>query len=87
MFKQRSVYLEEDLWERARAAIAYIKYFEVAEEPDTLAALISAGIEVKVAELEAAYNDGEPFRPAARKLPTGPGRAGLRRLENRSDGA
>lgn len=81
VFKQRSVYLEDTRWERARAAIAYLRYFEIDDEPDTLAALIDAALEKKVAELEHKYNDGQPFK-AARRLPTGPGRAGVNRLTN-----
>lgn len=83
VYRQRSVLLEQKLWERARAAVAYIKYFEVEDEPDTLAALISSGLAEKVLDLEDRLNDGEPFRPAGKKLPTGPGRAGVRRLQDR----
>ena len=79
VFKQRSVYLEETIWERARAAIAYLRYFEIDDEPDTLAALIGQGLLTRIADLEGRYNDGKPFK-AARRLPTGPGKAGLKRL-------
>lgn len=79
VFKQRSVYLEETIWERARAAIAYLRYFEIDDEPDTLAALIGQGLLTRIADLEGRYNDGQPFK-AARRLPTGPGKAGLKRL-------
>jgi len=79
VFKQRSVYLEETIWERARAAIAYLRYFEIDDEPDTLAALIGQGLLTRIADLEGRYNGGQPFK-AARRLPTGPGKAGLKRL-------
>lgn len=79
--KQRSVYLPEDIWQRARAAVAYITYFDVEGVPDTMAAIVSAGLEVEVARLEAELNKGKPFRPAARRLTTGPGRAGASRLQ------
>lgn len=80
VFRQRSVYLEQELWERARGAIAYVKYFELDGEPDTLASLIGAALEQEVAKLENRYNDGRPFR-RPKRLSTGPGRSGVTRLE------
>lgn len=78
-YKQRSVYLPDHLWERARAAIAYVQYFEQEGEPDTLAALIGQSLEAKLDQMEADYNKGEPFKKV-RRLSTGPGRAGVKRL-------
>lgn len=78
-YKQRSVYLPDHLWNRARAAIAYVQYFEQEGEPDTLAALIGQSLESKIDQMESDYNDGEPFKKV-RRLSTGPGRAGVKRL-------
>lgn len=75
---QHSVYLPNDLWDRARGFVAYVQWHEVEDEPDTLADLVTEALESMLAGKEKTYNKGQPFRRKA--LATGPGQRGRGRI-------
>jgi Centromere-binding protein ParB C-terminal len=67
---QRTINFERDLLERARAACVYM----ATEHPDagirSLADIVNSAVAEQVAELEARFNDGNPFHPVTR-MPAG----------------
>lgn len=71
------MYVDDALWERVRAAVGHMRYFDVPGQPDTLVDLVESALQVRLAELEAAYG---PFRPVKGELKTGPGSQGRARL-------
>ena len=45
----RTVYVDDGLWERVRAAVGHMRYFDIPNEPDTLVDLVQSALEVRVA--------------------------------------
>jgi hypothetical protein len=65
----RSWYVERDLWERGRNAVAHTRLIE--GEAGSYGELVERALRREVERLETSFNDGRPF-PAA-TLPSGPG--------------
>ena len=67
---QRTVNFERTVLERARAAATYLAAYEPQAGVRSLADIVNPAVEARVAELEAEFNDGKPFRPVYR-MPAG----------------
>ncbi|MFB9909095.1 hypothetical protein [Allokutzneria oryzae] len=67
---QRTVNFERTVLERARAAATYLAAYAPQAGVRSLADIVNPAVEERVAELEAEFNDGKPFRPVYR-MPAG----------------
>jgi hypothetical protein len=67
---QRTVNFDRETLDRARAAATYLARNEPEAGIRSLADIVNPAVAERVAELEARYNDGEPFQPVGR-MPLG----------------
>lgn len=65
----RSWYVDRELWERGRNAVAHTRLIE--GEAGSYGELVERALRREVERLEATYNGGQPFPSAT--LPSGPG--------------
>lgn len=68
--KPRSIYIDEELLNRARAAATYLSSYVPEAEIGSLSDIVEPGLRAEVERLEQTYNKGKPFRPVA-TMPTG----------------
>ena len=68
--KPRSIYIDEELLERTRAAVTELSAYQPEAGIRSLSVIFEPGGWAEVKRLEAKYNNGKPFRPVA-KMPTG----------------
>jgi hypothetical protein len=66
---QRTVNFDREILDRARAAATYLARNEPESGIRSLADIVNPAVAERVAELEARYNDGEPFQPVGRMPP------------------
>jgi hypothetical protein len=66
---QRTVNFDRDTLDRARAAATYLARNEPNAGVRSLADIVNPAVAERVAELEARFNDGEPFQPVFRMAP------------------
>lgn len=59
---QRSIYFDEELLERLRAAAFHLNAFVPEADIHNLSDIVEPAVWKHVKELEAEYNDGQPFR-------------------------
>jgi hypothetical protein len=71
---QRTVNFDSAVLERARAAATYLAAYEPSAGVRSLADIVNPGVAEYVAELEARFNGGQPFRPVYRMPPGRPSR-------------
>jgi hypothetical protein len=67
---QRTVNFDREILDRARAAATYLARNEPEAGIRSLADIVNPAVAERVAQLEARYNDGEPFAPVGR-MPLG----------------
>ena len=68
--KPRSVYIDEAILDRARAATVYLSSYVPESNIGSLSDMVEPGLLAEVKKLEKKYNNGEPFPPVS-KMPTG----------------
>lgn len=68
--KARSIYLDEELLDRARAAVTALGSYQPEAGVRSLSDIFEPGGWAEVERLEREYNNGQPFTPVA-KMPTG----------------
>jgi hypothetical protein len=66
---QRTVNFDREILDRARAAATYLARNEPEAGIRSLADIVNPAVAARVAELEARFNDGEPFQPVGRMPP------------------
>jgi hypothetical protein len=66
---QRTVNFDREILDRARAAATYLARNEPASGIRSLADIVNPAVAERVAELEAKFNDGQPFQPVFRMPP------------------
>lgn len=66
---QRTVNFDREILNRARAAATYLARNEPESGIRSLADIVNPAVAERVAELEARFNDGEPFQPVGRMPP------------------
>lgn len=59
---QRSIYFDEELLERLRAAAFHLNAFVPEADVHNLSDIVEPAVWTRVIELEKQYNDGQPFR-------------------------
>jgi hypothetical protein len=67
---QRTVNFDREILDRARAAATYLARNEPESGIRSLADIVNPAVAELVAELEARFNNGEPFQPVSR-MPAG----------------
>lgn len=68
--KARTIYLEEELQDRARAAVTALSAYQPEAGVRSLSDIFEPAGWAEVQRLEREYNNGQPFAPVA-KMPTG----------------
>ncbi len=71
VLRARSMYLEDDLWDRARGAVAAANDGRVLGVSKTLGGLFGQALLLLLDEIERTQNGGNPFVPPPGRLPTG----------------
>ena len=66
---QRTVNFDREILDRARAAATYLARNEPGSGIRSLADIVNPAVAERVAELEAKFNDGQPFQPVFRMPP------------------
>lgn len=68
--KPQSIYLNEELLDRVRAAVTALSAYQPEANVRSLSDVFEPGAWAEVQRLEREYNGGEPFTPVA-KMPSG----------------
>ncbi len=67
----RSVYLDNDIWNRARGVVAAANEGRITGVSKTLGGLFEQALSPLLDEIQRTQNDGRPFTPPIGRLPTG----------------
>jgi post-segregation antitoxin (ccd killing protein) len=68
--RPRSIYIDDELLNRARAAATYLSSYVPEAGIGSLSDIVEPGLRAEVERLEKEHNKGKPFREVA-KMPTG----------------